>query len=1255
MSEIAELIHSNHAAVMVGAGFSRNANARDPSMPPFPDWSALGEYFYKKLNGKNPDTRIMPGAVPGLAEQVEVTFGRARLDRMVRQAIPNTNYDPSELHVRLLNLPWKEVLTTNYDTLLERACSGLDASTYSTVTSQEELAYSISPRILKLHGCLSTDGRLVITTNDYLKYPRNCEVFVNFVRHIIVENTLCLLGFSGDDPNFNNWLDWLHHTLGVENAPKMYLVGKLNLSESEKKVLERRNIVPVDVSEDIDGRKASHMQALKRFVAYVNSRKPGIVTPERIDWPDERSDGNPRVGADRTSQIEERVPKWERERRSYPGWLIAPADRRGELWRYTRAWTSVVPDANDLSEDVELRYAFELLWRMEKCLVPIFDNQVRFLRAIVDRGPSSNGTDVHARNLDDHSGGRGGDGSSVGTGDVWTMWYHVAMAVMRYYRMEGLWDEWGAVHNTIDDHMGAMTGEQKAGLAWEECLYAIFRFDTEGLETAVSDWPADESLPIWEMRRASVMAEIGRLADSKEILERVCVTIRTSKHREDEAPEYWFRSLESFAMVLLKAVKLAAVWTGGDFAAAEQVNRDFFARWDELRASECDPWDELSRFESALDRPVQYTPYVSSRSAFDIGRVERTHSPMTYDREALTAFNFLFFCEQAAIPFKIPGSAIAAKSAGGAVARIARHSPLWAINTLVRAGAARDSKVTDGVLGRVSLAGWKTSFVDELVDLWLGALVASSKRSGAENALDGVLAEQVPDILSRLCCRCSARSADRMLDFVVGLYQTKGGKNYRGVRNLIRRLLACFSDDPRINLIPRLVKTPVRVDVHPISRDEYRNPFEFLELAERAPRDGISIEPEDVDRLVTDASSNDEQRKRWALRTLGTLHDGGILDKSGTTRFAEALWKHVDEDGFPKETDYMRFAILLVPRVGGHDPSEIFRRWVGTQKFPLQESKSIRLDEPSTLCQEIVGASRHITWTVEEVEYITEGLVGWWDADHEYLVRPDGKPDYLSIHAEFKTRFDNLADCLASVVQPPYRASKGDRVRDAVERVVSEISAHGMSVVRLESACLHLFPEWQESVVERIETGLVSPVEEIASDAVRSVEVLSRRLGEQDDINNGVFRRVLGVLAQMIRWRSGAALVHGVVAMREIAKMHEWVLDGDVERWVLEGLHHLADETAICPLDDPLVEAQRAGWDAAMRLLLRREAAALAATLFEQYREGGKDISEGVGLWEGICRSPEEFADIRNQWRVSMWQCGEAGAAVLGGRGLVGK
>ncbi len=41
LNEIAERLWSGRAAVMVGAGFSRNAKPNSTSYPDFPDWSQL--------------------------------------------------------------------------------------------------------------------------------------------------------------------------------------------------------------------------------------------------------------------------------------------------------------------------------------------------------------------------------------------------------------------------------------------------------------------------------------------------------------------------------------------------------------------------------------------------------------------------------------------------------------------------------------------------------------------------------------------------------------------------------------------------------------------------------------------------------------------------------------------------------------------------------------------------------------------------------------------------------------------------------------------------------------------------------------------------------------------------------------------------------------------------------------------------------------------------------------------------------------
>ena len=105
---------------MVGAGFSRNA-APPGSDPEFPDWSELGNRFYERLHGRKPEPDHNYLQMSSLAHEIEAAFGRPALNQMLRDAIPDLQHEPSPLHTKLLDLPWSDVFTTNYDTLLERA------------------------------------------------------------------------------------------------------------------------------------------------------------------------------------------------------------------------------------------------------------------------------------------------------------------------------------------------------------------------------------------------------------------------------------------------------------------------------------------------------------------------------------------------------------------------------------------------------------------------------------------------------------------------------------------------------------------------------------------------------------------------------------------------------------------------------------------------------------------------------------------------------------------------------------------------------------------------------------------------------------------------------------------------------------------------------------------------------------------------------------------------------------------------------
>jgi len=105
----------------------------------------------------------------------------------------------------------------------------------------------MKPRIVKLHGSFPSHSPFIITEEDYRTYPAKSAPFVNMVRQSMMENTFCLIGFSGDDPNFLHWVGWVRDNLGTDTT-RIYLCGILNISPPQRRVLESRGVTPIYLS-----------------------------------------------------------------------------------------------------------------------------------------------------------------------------------------------------------------------------------------------------------------------------------------------------------------------------------------------------------------------------------------------------------------------------------------------------------------------------------------------------------------------------------------------------------------------------------------------------------------------------------------------------------------------------------------------------------------------------------------------------------------------------------------------------------------------------------------------------------------------------------------------------------------------------------------------------------------------------------------------------------------------------------------------
>lgn len=186
---------------------------------------------------------------------------------MIRELVPDERWSPGPLHKRLLELPWQDVLTTNWDTLLERTTLETPDRVYSCVRTVQDIAHRAAPRIIKLHGSLPSHKRFIFTEDEFRTYPVNFAPFVNLAQQVMLEHELCLIGSSGIDPNFLAWSGWARDTLGASTR-RIRRVGALNLTPPARALLQARNVTPIDLGPLVEDFHSSekHERALEIFL-----------------------------------------------------------------------------------------------------------------------------------------------------------------------------------------------------------------------------------------------------------------------------------------------------------------------------------------------------------------------------------------------------------------------------------------------------------------------------------------------------------------------------------------------------------------------------------------------------------------------------------------------------------------------------------------------------------------------------------------------------------------------------------------------------------------------------------------------------------------------------------------------------------------------------------------------------------------------------------------------------------------------------
>lgn len=280
---ISEKLSNNAISVLVGAGFSSNANIdKTEDETKYLNWLDLLVDAYAEMYSNNPEchkefdkktntlkisesnikkikTNIQNIGESEIAQQYEHFKGyRESLDLYIEKkfAAINLNTNNYEMHNKLLQLNWNDIITTNWDDLLERS-NKIIGNEYVSVKEAKELSQRPNKRIVHLHGKLrksepepdnneynfdNTYNYLyLITKKDFDNYKYDHEDFSNFMKVKMLENPFCLMGFSGRDLNFRYWIKELKRTMqkgGNTKEPNPIFLFDVNPKETTEKDIE---------------------------------------------------------------------------------------------------------------------------------------------------------------------------------------------------------------------------------------------------------------------------------------------------------------------------------------------------------------------------------------------------------------------------------------------------------------------------------------------------------------------------------------------------------------------------------------------------------------------------------------------------------------------------------------------------------------------------------------------------------------------------------------------------------------------------------------------------------------------------------------------------------------------------------------------------------------------------------------------------------------------------------------------------------
>lgn len=760
---------------------------------------------------------------------------------------------------------------------------------------------------------------------------------------------------------------------------------------------------------------------------------------------------------------------WRTNRLLYPGWIIAPRKTRDRLRVHTDNWVLSIPSAiNECDDTLRLWILFELTWRLELCLLPLFTNVAEAVEQLIVRvdydalrlAPRSS-TFTIADNSND---------VVVEQAELSAFWMHLSFGILRFHREERhsqdfeRWHDRIAVNKTIGP-------DAHARLCYERALFGLAQMDDIAVESALRKWPKNTGDPIWQLREAALHAEIGSLLVAEHLAEGVLKGLRS---RLSRAPnDISSLSREGWTMFLLKVLENQRKWSVTPSEVSRKDNSR--ERWDQLSLLQCNPWNELEAFEVILDQPVPVpNPRMTFKTGFHPGKISVTHhmGGGFYDKIS-PAYEFMRLVEDAGCPPLVGNINVCVNRLVAAAAWLTPHDPVRTQSLVFR---LMNEKTTEEYLSRHRVAALPEDQIRSLYDIAKRALIESQKVPGTGHGpsiepkttrAQHRLATSI-EVIARTSIRLSSEELSELWEIAVALYAAPVVAHSHSLAKPMENLFASLFLAMPYSQLQGKLRDLVTLPIPRVRGFAVWNEYSWPELTSsfrnrvaKLTSTQLGEEWADVARgLVALVRDPDIRIRDRALIRLSILHEYGCLTAELSQQLADAYWAQAGPDGLPLSNVFLNSMCLVFPEPEHGTSTKIFHEYCISAPLNAVESG---MTSPDNLLIDWLrgtaplGASeatnrRYVKWNISDLSYMMDQMSAWWHSS--------GKAQLDTQEASARSRFfgsppvrervSRVLDVIRFVVIPRITAESSVFVQ--IKHLLKEFNGQGLSTAAVAPA-----------------------------------------------------------------------------------------------------------------------------------------------------------------------------------------------------------